>query len=336
MVKKLTAKEALEMKDAVFIDTRSPKEFAEDNIPHSISSPIFTNEERKVIGTLYRKDQDQAYDLGLGIYQTKVEDFIKKYKEFDSSKPIIVYCWRGGLRSETITKLIESLGHEVYQLEGGYKAFREIIRDELKEYRPPFKLMVLQGLAGCGKTDLIKKIKPSIDLEGLAAHRSSLFGALGLKPQTQKMFESRLWEQLQELKNEKIVFIEGEAKKIGNICVPKYLFEAMEKADTINIQTSLQNRVKRIVRDYFTHEEDAQIKEIIIKLKVQLSNKAVEELCAFVDAKNYEPVAEHLLVNYYDERYDHANKDLKYAGEINNDSVDLAVKEFEKLKIKFN
>jgi len=145
------------------------------------------------------------------------------------------------------------------------------------------------------------------------------------------MFESKLWEKLQELKNEKTVFIEGEAKKIGNVLIPANLFKTMEESSTIEIQTSLKERVKRIVKDYFTHGEDEQIKEIISKLKTQLSNKVVEKLRESMDKKDYEAVAEYLLVNYYDGRYNHANKDIKYEYKINNDIVEKAIKELRKI-----
>ncbi|MFH1589843.1 MAG: tRNA 2-selenouridine(34) synthase MnmH [archaeon] len=331
MVKVISIEKAIKL-NPVFIDTRSPKEFEEDNIPESINSPIFTNEERKEIGILYKKNKEQAFDKGFAIYKSKVNDFINEYKEINKKKTIIVYCWRGGIRSKTITELIESLGYEVFQLKGGYKSFRAYIRNQL-EQSPPFKLIVLQGLAGCGKTDLIKKLKPSIDLEGLAKHRSSVFGAIGLKPTTQKMFESRLWEQLNKLKKEKTVFIEGEAKKIGNIYVPNKLFKAMQESKTILITCSIKNRAKRIVRDYFTHGEDKKIKEIISSLKVQLSSKVVEELTEKVDKKDYLYIAEYLLLNYYDDKYNHANQDIKYHKEVNNDDVNKAVKELMNLRL---
>ncbi|MBU0666219.1 MAG: tRNA 2-selenouridine(34) synthase MnmH [Nanoarchaeota archaeon] len=330
MVKTISAEKALNLKDAFFIDTRTPKEFSKDNIPGSINYPIFSDEERRIIGTLYKQNQDKAFEEGLKIYESKVANFIEEYKKLNPKNPIIVYCWRGGLRSETITKLIDGLGYDVYQLIGGHKAYRALVREGLQTYKPPFKLIVLQGLAGCGKTDLIKAITPSIDLEDLAGHRSSLFGAIGLNPCTQKMFESKLWEVLQKLKNEKVVFIEGEAKKIGDIYIPNNLFEVMKKSSIVEIQTPIKQRVKRIVRDYFTHDEDKQIKEIILKLKIQLSNKAVERLHQLVDKKDYEPVAEHLLVNYYDDLYNHANKNIKYAYTIKNNSIVKAVEELQK------
>jgi tRNA 2-selenouridine synthase len=334
MVKTISVENALKLNDASFIDTRSPKEFAEDNIPSSINIPIFSDDERRIVGTLYKENQEKAFKKGFEIYDSKLNDLVKEYKKLDSNKPVVIYCWRGGMRSKTMTELVTGLGYEVYQLIDGYKAYRAVIREGLINYKPPFKLVVFQGLAGCGKTDIIKAIKPSIDLEGLAKHRSSLFGAIGLKPRSQKMFESRLWAELEKHKDEKIVFIEGEANRIGNICVPKKLFDVMQKSCTVNVKTSLPNRVKRIVKDYFTHKEDKKIKEIISKLKVPLSNKVVLEMCEQIDNKDYEPVAEHLLTDYYDSRYEHFIEGLTFAYEINNDSLKQALKELETLKQK--
>jgi len=334
MVNKITIEEAIKLnqEEIIFIDTRSPKEFEEDNIPGSINIPIFSNEERKIIGTLYKNNQIEAYKEGFAVYNKKISTFLDQFEKFDKSKQIIVYCWRGGMRSKTIADLVETRGFQTLQLEGGYKKFRELIRENLKEYKPPFELIVIQGMAGSGKTDLIKQLEPSIDLEGLAQHRSSLFGALGLKPTSQKMFESRLWYKLQELKNEKTVFIEGEAKKVGDVFVPTKLFEAMEKAKTILIETSIEKRVQIIIRDYFSHEEDEKIKKIINKLKEHLSGKVADELCEFVDKKEYEPVAKTLLVDYYDKQYGHALEEMKYYKNINGDNQNKAIEELNKIK----
>ncbi len=237
------------------------------------------------------------------------------------------------MRSKTIASLVSKDRDKTFQLIDGYKKFREFIRDALKDYIPPFKLIVLQGFAGCGKTDLIKSLSPSIDLEGFAKHRSSLFGALGLKPVSQKMFESRLWFRLQELKDEKVVFIEGEAKKIGNLFVPDKLFQSMSDSPTILIYSSLESRSKRIVRDYFTHNEDNQIKEIISKLKEHLSSRVVDELHLFVDNKKYEEVATVLLRDYYDHQYAYALQKTKYYySEVCTDDLDSAVSELNLIK----
>ena len=334
MIKTISIDKALELKEATFIDTRTPKEFEEDNIPESINKPLFSNNERAIVGTLYKNNQSEAYEKGLEIYNQKVLDFIDEFKKLDSTKPIIIYCWRGGMRSKVITEQIVNIGLDAYQLEGGYKSFRKHVMKYFEDYKLKSKLLVLQGLAGNGKTDLLKNINPSIDLEGIAKHRSSLFGAIGLEPVSQKMFESRLWVKLEELKNEKIIFIEGEAKKIGKINMPMLLFDEMQKAVTIKIETQIENRVKRIVKDYFSHEEDELIKKIISSLKVHLSNAKVEELNAFVDKKDYEPVAKYLLEEYYDSRYEHAINEIKFKYTISNDNQATAIEKLKKIAAK--
>jgi tRNA 2-selenouridine synthase len=333
MTKTISIQEVLELdkNQIVIVDTRSPKEFEEDNIPGSISIPLFSNEERAIIGTLYKENQVKAYEQGIEIYNKKITDFIEQYKIISPEKKMIIYCWRGGMRSKTITDLVSNIREDVSQLIGGYKNFRKIVRDELNNYKPLFKLIVLQGLAGCGKTDIIKNIEPSIDLEGFAKHRSSLFGSLGLKPCSQKMFESRLWEKLNSLKNEKLVFIEGEAKKIGDIFVPTKLFQVMEESTTVEITSSMESRTKRIVRDYFTHQEDEKIKNILIKLKAFLSNNTVEELIKQIDEKNYLEVAKVLLEDHYDKQYTHALKNQNYEYKVNSDNIEEAVKELKQL-----
>ena len=333
MVTTITIQDALRLNlaDVIFVDTRSPKEFAADHLPHAINIPLFSDQERAMVGLTYKQNRVEAYQKGFEIYNQKVVNFIAQFKKLDSKKKLIIYCWRGGMRSKTIAQLVSEIRKNVFQLIGGYKKFREVVREELYAYIPPFKLIVLQSLAGCGKTDIIKKISPSIDLEGFAQHRSSLFGGIGLHPVNQKSFENSLWQRLGELKNESVVFIEGEAKKIGNLFVPENLFAAMQDSPTVHLYASIKNRAKRIVRDYFTHGEDKKIKEIITSLKVFLSAKVVEELVVFVDEKKYEEVATILLEVYYDKQYSHALKDKKYVAEICSDDISLAVKELELL-----
>ena len=332
MNKTINISQALELRDAVFVDTRTPKEFLEDHIPGAINIPIFNNEERAIVGTLYKNNRVKAYQEGFEIYNKKILSFIKSFEQIDKKKRIIVYCWRGGMRSKTIVELLTSLGKDTYQLVDGYKAYRKYVRESLENYKPSFKLIVIQGMAGSGKTDLIRRLKPSIDLEGLAKHRSSVFGAIGLKPVSQKMFETNFLKRIKELEDEKVIFVEGEAKKVGNINLPKKFFEHLQRSTTILIKTSLENRSKRIVRDYFSHNEDEQIKKIITGFKDYLSKKVVDELTHFVDEKEYEAVAKVLLRDYYDKQYSFAFKNQEFASEVNAESTESATRELIKLK----
>ncbi|MBT4716892.1 tRNA 2-selenouridine(34) synthase MnmH, partial [Candidatus Woesearchaeota archaeon] len=246
----------------------------------------------------------------------------------------VVYCWRGGLRSKTISELTEKLGYEVNQLEGGYKSYRAYMRKWYENYKLPFKFIMLQGLAGCGKTDLLKALHkkgiPIIDLEGLARHRSSLFGAIGLEPREQKAFETELYTKINELSNEKLVFIEGEAHKVGKIFVPNLIFSEMEKSVKIRINCSIENRSERIVKDYFSHGEDEKIKEIIKTLKKYFSNKNYQEMLKCLGEKNYYEVSRILLENYYDPRYGRIVDELKYDRTIDNDDFENCVGELVK------
>ena len=333
-MKTITIQEALMLKDedVVFIDTRSPIEFEKDNIPGSLNIPLFSNEERAIVGTLYGQDKEKAYQTGFGIYNDKIMSFIEQFQKIDSKKTIVIYCWRGGMRSKTITELVTNIKENACQLIGGYKQFRDVVRERLEQENNNQKFIVLQGLAGCGKTDLIKKLSTSIDLEGMAKHRGSLFGAIGLRPVTQKMFESRLWCRLKELESEPVIFIEGEARKIGEVFIPQKIFEKIQNSSHVQITASIETRSKRIVNDYFTHNEDEKVKSIIQKLKMSLGNKLVEELYQLIDEKKYEQVAKILLEDYYDSQYGHALRNQKYESEISSDDLDEAVKKLEEMK----
>ncbi|MSR86470.1 tRNA 2-selenouridine(34) synthase MnmH, partial [Candidatus Woesearchaeota archaeon] len=200
-------------REYVFVDVRSPKEFIEDHIPGAINIPLFSNEERAIVGTLYKQvGKDVAIDKGLEIVGHKLPEMIQEYQTL-KEKRIIVYCWRGGMRSGSVVGLLQSLKFDVVQLENGYKDYRRFVREQLDRVHIP-SLVILYGLTGSGKTEILGKIKNSIDLEGLAQHRGSIFGDIGLTQRSQKMFESLLLKRLIELQQEKVVFIEGESRRI--------------------------------------------------------------------------------------------------------------------------
>lgn len=330
-MKKIKIKEALGLDDKIFIDTRSPIEFKEDNISGSINLPILDNEERKAVGVLYKKDEKKAIDLGYDYYFKKLSRLKDTVNKISKEKKIIVYCFRGGMRSSTITKLIEDIGYDTFQLEGGYKSYRAYIREYFNNLDLKSNFIVLQGHAGSKKTEIIKKLSPAIDLEGLAMHRSSIFGGLGLSPRKQKMFESVLYVELEKLKDEKIIFIEGESKKIGDIFIPEKLFYAMEKGVYIKIECSMKQRIKQIRKDYFTHDVDDKIISMIISLKKFFSKKSLEKLLELMDKKEYDEVIRILLEEHYDLRYSNIIDKLDYSYTINSDSVKKAVDEINKI-----
>jgi tRNA 2-selenouridine synthase len=328
----ISVEDALKLKDAVVIDTRSPVEFEKDRVPDSINIPILDNEERKAVGILYKKNPDKAIELGYEYYNKKLPNMVAQFKKLDKKKKIIIYCWRGGMRSQTIVKLVSDLGFDAMLLEGGYRAYRKYVREQLENYKPSFTFIVLYGLAGSGKTELIKKLSPSIDLEGLAQHRSSNFGAIGLKPREQKLFESLLFKKLRELEGEKTVFIEGESHKVGKVFIPNSIFKAMKRGLAVRVNCSIENRAKQIVKDYFTHGEEDKIREIIIYLTPHLSKKVVEDLLKLMDEKNYEEVSKILLRDYYDSKYEHQISQASCSYTVCNDSMSDCIKELNRIK----
>lgn len=327
---KVSVDKALSWENAVFLDVRSEKEFEEDHIPLAISMPILDNEERHIVGYTYKQEsRDKAYEIGRSIFDKKIGDFEKALKTYDGKK-VIFYCFRGGMRSGCFVDYFDKKSKTVYQLDGGYKAYREHVRKELENVSMPKNIVVIYGLTGSGKTIIIRKLKRhSIDLEGMALHRSSLFGAVGLKPNTQKMFESLLLFELK--KTRKFLIIEGESRKVGNIIIPEKLFSAMMSSKKISVLCSIETRAKRIVGEYFTSEEKiSEVEKIVPKLKERLGQKNVDELLLFLEKKDYLAFSIKMLKEYYDPLYTNFAKDFKFEKEISCEDIDKAAKEIEK------
>jgi len=305
----------------VYIDTRSPGEFEGDHIPGAVNIPIFNNEERKIVGTIYTKESvDKAVATGTDIYQKKI-DLIKKDLAKYKDNHVIIYCWRGGMRSKTITELAVNLGLDAVQLKGGYKGYRKYVRDQMLTYKLKPILIVLHGLTGTGKTEIVNNFKDSIDLEGLAKHRSSLYGAIGLNPRTQKMFETLLLQKLNDLADRKYIVVEGESRKIGNIIIPEFFWKAMKKGINIRVNASMKERIKRLAAIYADDKDSIQeLKSITKGLRQKLTGKVTDELVGFLDNNKIEDFMEGMLIHYYDPLYSHSIDELKYEFEITVDS----------------
>ena len=327
MVTKINIRKALELKQAVFVDTRSPKEFMEDHILTAINIPILNDSERAVVGTIYKQvSTERAIEKGKAYYEEKIPRITEGIKKY-AGKTLIVYCWRGGMRSAVMSSLFESLGFEVYQLEGGYKSYRKYVRERLGQYEIKPKLVVLHGLTCSGKTDLIKMLENSIDLEGFAQHRGSLYGSLGLVPNSQKKFDSLMLNRLNELNDEDIIYVEGESRRIGDLIIPEVFWKAMGKGVHVYVKRDIEIRSKECVREYFTTENIEKIKSITLGLQKVISKKNKEEIVKLIDEKDYVGAAKILLVKYYDELYAHSLDKIKYDFEICSDNLDDCIDE---------
>jgi tRNA 2-selenouridine synthase len=321
---------ALKKENTILIDTRTPKEFAADHLPNAINVPLLSNEERAIVGTLYKQvSRDKAIERGLELFSKRMPNFMAKINEH-KDKEIIIYCWRGGMRSRTVVALLNSLDYNVKQLQGGYKEYRKYVRERLENYLLKPKMAVLWGLTCTGKTQLLKKFTNSLDLEGLAQHRGSLFGAVGLKPRTQKAFENLLLQGLDELQDQKYIVIEGESRKIGDVQLPSFLYKAMLKGLPFLIKRDVDKRAEYALEEYSTANEEELIK-IVLSLRSTIGKKKKQEVIGLIKENKLHEAAVILLENYYDLLYAHTLKDKWYQFEINNDNVSKAAKKIKAL-----
>ncbi|TAJ14051.1 tRNA 2-selenouridine(34) synthase MnmH [Marinilabiliaceae bacterium JC017] len=313
-MKKLTPEEFL--KEAIHIpviDVRSPAEFEEGHIPGAINIALFNNDERAVVGTLYKKTGKEAAVLkGLEIVGPKMADFAKQAKEAAVQGKLLVHCWRGGMRSESMAWLFEKVGIQCALLEGGYKAYRNYL---LEQMVITDNLVVIEGHTGGGKTEILKHLatmnEQVIDLEGLACHRGSAFGGIGqgTQPSTQQ-FQNNMLQQLLTFRRDRPIWVEGESKSIGRVFLPDPFWLSMNTATVLEIVVPAGDRIQRLVEDYASLDAEC-MEQSILKLKKRLGQTRMQEVLDFFRNKDYAKVAELLLV-YYDKTYQYSTD--KYKG----------------------
>ncbi len=239
------------------IDARTPAEFAEDRIPGAVNLPVLEDEQRVVVGTLYKqRSAFEARRLGGALVaeniarhmQTHLQDKPKDWRP-------LIYCWRGGQRSGSFATWLRMVGWDACQLEGGYKSFRHLVIAELERMAPDLHLRVIGGPTGSAKTRILEALArlgaQVLDLEDLAAHKGSVLGDLPDRPQPrQKSFETSLYTRLGELDPARPVFVEAESRKIGQVFVPEPLILAMRRAPCLAIDATRTARLDFLVRDY--------------------------------------------------------------------------------------
>ncbi|MDO9534301.1 MAG: tRNA 2-selenouridine(34) synthase MnmH [Bacillota bacterium] len=310
MYGEISFNETITLEDTVFIDIRSPHEFSQGSIPGSINIPLFSDEEREIIGILYKDDHQKARIKGLNFATKKLPDLIENIKNMSSQKTPVLYCWRGGMRSTSLYSLLEMMEIPGYKLKGGYKSFRRFILDQLDNYELKKPVFVLNGLTGVGKTEVLHILTemdcPTIDLEGLACHRGSLFGHLGIKNlRKQKDFDALLWNRLEELKNADYLIVEGEGKRIGSIYQPEFLFRAITGETRILLTAPLENRVNRLLKEYTpsTPGEIKKVEEAILLLEKYLGKETINSFLMLLYQENYFELVSQLCRLYYDRLY---------------------------------
>ncbi len=300
------------------IDVRSPDEYYKGNMANSINIPLFDNEERVIVGTIYKnKGREKAVIQGLAFIENKIDnllndlfDIFNMYKEKCSESQIKeptlrIYCARGGMRSTSISWLLEKFELKSITLKGGYKSYRKWTLDCFKKN---WKIVVIGGKTGTGKTKLLHLMDRNnyqiIDLEGLASHRGSTFGGIGMKEQpTNEQFENMIAEKLNRFNNKKQILVESESANIGKCKIPFEFFNLMKKSKRIEIIKSKSNRLKELINTYSILDEEDLI-EAVLRIRKRLGPQRTKIAIDSIKNKNWESVCNSVL-EYYDKCYEY-------------------------------
>lgn len=297
------------------LDVRSPAEYAAGHIPGAISFPLFTDEERAAVGTVYKqKGNQEAVLLGLDYVGPKMSGFVREAKKLAPGGEILVHCWRGGMRSGSMAWLLETSGLKVQTLKGGYKAYRNLV---LGSFNRPLDLRIVGGETGSGKTEILHAIgragQQILDLEAIACHRGSSFGALGQPGQpTVEQFENELHRALQSIDVSRPLWIEDESKSIGRVYIPNALWAMKQTAPVYRVRIPFEVRVARLLKDYGAFPKQL-LAEGVLRIQKRLGGLATQQA---LEALENGDLAEtvRITLRYYDKAYDFPHKDRKYEG----------------------
>ncbi|MBO2942713.1 tRNA 2-selenouridine(34) synthase MnmH [Paenibacillus sp. F411] len=314
MFQDITVEEWLQQKhhkSMTLIDVRSPSEFREYTIPGSVNIPVFDDEERAEIGTLYKQvSVEAAKDRGLEIMSAKLPSFIRQFRELEGDKA--VFCWRGGMRSRTAATVLSLMDVHVKRIQGGIKAYRKLVVDTLGSISLDTEAIVLHGFTGTGKTEVLQQLQaegyPVLDLEGLSGHRGSIFGHIGLPSYNQKMFDAQLFERLQELSASPYIIMEAESKRIGKVILPDFLMNKKAAGSAIVLQLPLEQRVAQIMKDYRPEEYKEQCIQAFLRIKDRIHTPIAAEIHKSLEEDRFADAVRLLLLHYYDPRYDHTSQ----------------------------
>lgn len=309
------------------LDARSPAEYLYARVPGAFSLPLFTDEQRKIIGTAYKQQSRQiAVKLGLSFFSRRMEDMLadaEKIITFRNEKStennrVLVHCWRGGMRSRSVAWLLDLYGYKVYTLKGGYKAFRNWA---LNQFERSYFLKILGGYTGSGKTEVLRELKKRgatvIDLEKLANHKGSAFGGIGENPQpSQEMFENllaiELFQAIYKIESStteksseiKEIWLEDESRHIGSVGIPKTFWNNMRESNLYFLEIPFEERLQHIISTYGTFEKSKLI-DSIVKIQKRLGGLETKNAINFLLENNVKDCFS-ILLRYYDKLYTNA------------------------------
>ena len=291
------------------IDVRSPSEFAEDHTPGAVNMPVLSDKERARVGTIYKQvSAFEARKVGGALVARNTAAHVEAHMQSrDGSWRPLVQCWRGGMRSGAFATILRAIGWRAETVEGGYKAYRAQVVRTLYGDACPAPVVLLGGLTGTAKTAILDRLPghgvQTLDLEGLANHRGSLFGWQGAQP-SQKAFETELAQRIVRLNTNEPVVVEAESSKVGERSVPVSLWKAMRAAPTVEVAASLEARAAFTVRAYADVAEDAdRLARLIDKLRPYQPADRIEAWHALAGEGAHEALAAALMAHHYDPRY---------------------------------
>jgi tRNA 2-selenouridine synthase len=343
MLNEINIEQFLKMDNAIAVDVRAPIEFADGAIPGAINIPLFTNEERAQIGTIYKQiGQEAAKWKAMEIVSPKIPAIMTELRNLiDKGYHPVINCWRGGMRSKSVCTFMDFSGLPSLRLTGGYKAYRQFTLEKISELLPE-KAVVLHGKTGIGKTQVLHQLQakgyPVLDLEAMAGHRGSIFGSIGLgEGNNQKTFDALLFNALKQLKDAPYFIIEAESKRIGRAVQPEELLYKKETGFHLYLDASINRRVHLIFNEYvrpYAHEFwfKEKVETALSKIAKRLNNNdKLNELHFYLQEENWQSLIQLLLEEYYDPRYDF--KRSEYIGNfipIDAEKIETAVEEIER------
>ena len=293
------------------IDVRTPAEFADDHIPGAINCPVFSNEERITVGTLYKQVSPfEARKVGAALVAKNIAHHLEtRFHDKPKSWKPLIYCWRGGQRSGAMSIILAQVGWAAHKLEGGYKTYRREVLEGLDSLPNQYKFRVLCGATGSGKSRLLDALTASgaqvLDLEGLANHRGSVLGGMPSSAQpTQRWFETLLVQKLQSFDATRPVYVESESNKVGRLSLPSVLFAAMHQSECILLDSTLDARVKLLCEDYhhFLDAPDILIQKLNFLLPFH-GHARLEHWNTLIRASDFDTLVRELLELHYDPSY---------------------------------
>jgi len=290
------------------VDVRTPSEFAQGHIPGACNIPLFSDEERKVVGTAYKQEnREAAMYAGLGFAGKKLVDLAREGTRCaGSNKALLLHCWRGGMRSHSMAWLFGTMGIRCHILEGGYKTYRRFVHDQFEK---ELSLVVVGGRTGSGKTRILYELQHMgeqiVDLEGLANHKGSAFGALGEEPQpTTEQFENNLGRVLMGLDSRRHVWIEDESRNVGKCVIPGPVFQRMRESRTLFLDIARESRASHLVDDYAAYPP-GELVNCIQKISRKLGGDLTREAIESVERSDFHRTAM-ITLHYYDKAYMHS------------------------------